>query len=238
MFSNRSGAIVPFQSDRHLPVHQPRRSGQQFSGGRGIRSNVVGHAPNVAASILRYFDIDLHRLPEMSDQELAGFADRAHQMKQLRKVLPILEKHFEELIEGQLEYEQFIQKFLKTGGAAAQKIDKGILDAWLLSQGYNHHLKLMGQQANLGTQKQDAEFQSQFSLNQLDFQTAMQIVKLRRQSGQQRIREKVPQYLYGQQIAEQQRLKEQQRRDLLTYGTQNQPQRKSFFQNVASFFGG
>ena len=96
----------------------------------------------------------------------------------------------------------------------------------------------MGQQANLGTQKQDAEFQSQFSLNQLDFQTAMQIVKLRRQSGQQRIREKVPQYLYGQQIAEQQRLKEQQRRDLLTYGTQNQPQRKNFFQNVASFFGG
>ena len=44
MFNNRSGAIVPFQSDRHLPVHQPRRNGQQSSGGRGIRSNVVGGA--------------------------------------------------------------------------------------------------------------------------------------------------------------------------------------------------
>lgn len=238
----KSGAIVPFQNTSRLA--RVPRSNRSSRGGRRqqqqqISSNLLPHAPNVAASITRYFGIDLHNLPNMSDQQLAQFADKAIQMRRLRETLPILNKHFEELIEGQLEYEQFIQKFLKYGGNAAKSIDKGVLDAYLLSQGYNNHLKLMSQESAQGSQRLNAEFQAAHSLNQLDFQTSLRMVAIRRQNKQQQIREKIPRYLQQQQLSEQQRLAAQQRRDLLTNGTQAQPNRGgSVWDRVSSFFGG
>lgn len=238
----KSSAIVPFQNNSRLALSPRSRRSNRPGGGRRqqhqIGSNLLHHAPNVAASINRYFGIDLHNLPNMSDQQLAQFADRALQMKRLRETLPILDRHFQELIEGQLEYEQFVQKFLKYGGAAAQKIDKGVLDAYLLSQGYNNHLKLMSQESAQGSQKLNAEFQAASSLNQLDFQTSLRMVALRRQNKQQQIREKIPRYLQQQQLSEQQRLAAQQRRDLLTHGTQTQPRGGSVWDRVSSFFGG
>lgn len=225
----KSTEIVPFRQGKsalaRLP--QPQR--------RGIHSNVLPRAGNIARAIHQYFGIDLHALPQMSDQQLAEFADRAQEMKRLRETLPILERHFQELIEGQLEYEQFVQKFLKVGGAAAQKIDKGVLDAYLLSMGYNNHLKLMGQQSSQGSQKLNAEFQSTFSLNEMDFQTSLKLVQLRRQNRAKQIRERIPNYLKQQQISEEQRLAAQQRRDLLTNGTQ---QGNGFWSRVGSFFSG
>ncbi|MBN8564107.1 MAG: hypothetical protein J0L70_26580 [Leptolyngbya sp. UWPOB_LEPTO1] len=226
----KSTAIVPFKQNNSALTRRPQ------SQRRGIHSNVLPPAANVAGAIDRYFGINLNALAQMSDQQWAEFADRAREMKRLREVLPILDRHFQELIEGQLEYEQFVQKFLKLGGAAAQKIDKGILDAYLLSLGYNNHLKLMSQQSVQGSQKLNAEFQSAFSLNELDFQTSLKLVQLRRQNRAKQIRERVPNYLKQQQISEQQRRVSQQRKELLTNGTQSQ--RGGFFGRIGSFFSG
>lgn len=224
-----STEIVPFRQGKstlaRLP--QPQR--------RGIRSNLLPQAGNVARAIHQYFGIDLNALPQMSDPQLAEFANRAQEMKRLRQALPILDQHFQELIEGQLEYEQFIQKFLKMGGKAAEKIDKGILDAYLLSIGYNNHVKLMSQQSANGAQKLNAEFQAAFSLNQLDLQTSLKLVQMRRQTAQQQIRDRIPNYQKQQQISEQQRLANQQRRDLLMNGTQQQG---GIWGRFSSFFSG
>ena len=203
---------------------------------RGIQSNVLPHASNVAGAIHRYFGIDLYGLPQMSDQQLAEFADRAREMKRLREILPILDRHFQELIEGQLEYEQFVQNFLKVGGAAAQKIDKGVLDAYLLSIGYNNHLKVMSQESAQGMQKLNAELQSTMSLNDLDFQTSLKLVQLRRQNRTKQIRERIPQYLEQQRRSEQQRLAAKQRRDLLTNGTESSG--NGMWNRFSSFFRG
>lgn len=203
---------------------------------RGIHSNLLPHTGNVARAMHQYFGIDLNALPQMSDHQLAEFANRAQEMKRLRQALPILDQHFQELIEGQLEYEQFIQKFLKIGGKAAEKIDKGILDAYLLSIGYNNHVKLMSQQSTNGAQKLNAEFQAAFSLNQLDLQTSLKLVQMRRQTAQKQIRDRIPNYQKQQQISEQQRLANQQRRDLLMNGTQQQ--RGGIWRRFSSFFSG
>jgi hypothetical protein len=222
-----TSAIVP---------SKPGSLNRRNSSRRGIHSNVLPHASNVAGAIHRYFGIDVHGLPNMSDQQLAEFADRAREMKRLREVLPILDRHFQELIEGQLEYEQFIQKFLKVGGAAAQKIDKGVLDAYLLSIGYTNHLKLMSQESAQGMQQLNAELQSAMSLNDLDFQTSLKLVQLRRQNRQKQIRERIPNYLQQQQRSEQQRLATKQRRDLLTNGTERSG--NGIWNRVSSFFSG
>jgi hypothetical protein len=224
-----STEIVPFRQGKSTlaRLSQPQR--------RGIRSNLLPHTGNVARAMHQYFGINLDALPQMSDQQLAEFANRAQEMKRLRQALPILDQHFQELIEGQLEYEQFIQKFLKMGGKAAEKIDKGILDAYLLSIGYNNHIKLMSQQSANGAQKLNAEFQAAFSLNQLDLQTSLKLVQMRRQTAQKQIHDRIPNYQKQQQISEQQRLANQQRRDLLMNGTQQQG---GIWGRFSSFFSG
>jgi hypothetical protein len=89
----------------------PRAKGYS-SGPKGLQSHLLPHAGALTERATRYFGIDLARLPQMSDHELALFADRATAMTRLKDVLPILEKHFTTLIEGQVEYEQFVQRVL------------------------------------------------------------------------------------------------------------------------------
>ncbi len=203
---------------------------------RRIESHSLGHARTLKSMANRYFGIDLGRLPEMSDQELAQFADRAIAMKRLRSVLPILEKHFTELIQGQAEYESFIQRTLKEVEKSGKKIDKAVLDAWLLNRGYDQHLKLMNQKAGLEANKQEAEFRSEFDLNQLDFQSALKIIHLRHQHQARQIQGRYPQTVRQLETREKQRLEAEQRKELLTYGTAGRPG-KGVWARGGSFFG-
>lgn len=202
-----------------------------------IQSHSLGHAGKLTQRASQYFGIDLTRLPQMSDQELAQFADRAIAMKRLRSILPILEKHFTELIEGQVEYEQFIARVLKQTENGSKYIDKSILDAWLLSRGYDKHLQLMNQKAGLEATRQDAEFRSEFDLNRLDFSSAMRLIHRRHRNRTKQVGEKIPNAIRQQEIQERLRKEGERRRELLTYGTAGKPG-NSFFQNVRSFFAG
>lgn len=197
-----------------------------------IKSHALNRAPGLMQRFREYFGVDLQQLPQMSDQEWGQIADRANDMKRLTEALPILEQHFETLIQGQLQYEEFSRKVLKEAEKAGKKIDKAVMDAWLTDRGYAKHLQLMRQKAGLDANLQDAEFASLADLNQMDFQTALQLVRMKHQRQAAQIQQRVPDAVRSMQQAEQQRQDTQRRNDLLTKGT------RGVMGRVASFFGG
>lgn len=205
---------------------------------RGIHSEVLGQAKGLMARTRQITGVDLNRLAQMSDEEWGQIADRAHEMKRLVDALPILEKHFETLIQGQLQYEEFVQRVLKDAEKAGKKIDKLVMDAWLLDRGYSQHQQLMRQKAGLEANLQDAEFSSQINLNQLDFNTALQLVRLKHQRQADQVRQRIPETMRQMEFAEQQRLANQKRRDLLTYGSRGNPSKRNWGDRISSFFTG
>lgn len=194
--------------------------------------------PDLAGVAKQYFGIDLTAIASASDEELAVYADRARAAKELQEVLPILKKHFSQLIEAQTDYEQFLSDVQKDVTSAAKRIDKNILDAWLLGQGYQDHVHLMGQKAHNGRLLQEGEKRSAFNLENLDFNVALQMVARRQQSRMKEINDKIPQAEKRDQMAQQLKEKRQQRKDLLTYGTAGNPQEKSFWDSITDWFSG
>lgn len=204
---------------------------------KGIQSHLLPHAGALVERANRYFGIDLARLPSMSDNELALFADRATAMNRLTEVLPILEKHFTTLIEGQVEYEAFVQRVLKQVSKGSKQIDKSLLDAWLLSKGYDKHLQLLNQKAGHGIAKLEAEHRSEYDLNRLDFQSAIKLIHLRHHNKAKAIGERVPQARRQLQVQDALRQQAERRKELLTYGTAGKPG-KGFWRSVKDFFVG
>lgn len=215
----------------------PRVKGYGSTNPKGVQSHVSGHAGTLADRAVRYFGIDPTAVPGMSDRELGQLADRAMAMENLVKILPIVEKHFHTLIEGQVEYEQFCQRVYAEVAKGSKSIDKTVLDAWLLSKGYDKHLQLLNQKAGHGMEKLNAEFRSEYDLNRLDFQSAIKLIHLRQQTRAKAIGEKVPQAIQQMKVQETLRQQAEHRKELLTYGTQGKPG-KGLWQGVKNFFGG
>ncbi len=196
-----------------------------------LDKNLVGLTKN-------YFGIDLAELPNMTDQQLAEYADRAAALDRLIEVLPILEKHFKTLIEGQVKYEQFVADVQKDAAAAAKKIDQQILNVFLAGKGYQQHIRLMGEKAQNGIRLLDAEGRSALTLERMDFQTALQIVARRHQSGARRIQEKIPLMERREALAEQVRKEREERKDLITNGSRSSSSKKGFWQGIGDWFSG
>ena len=215
----------------------PKTRGYTSINPKGIQSHVSGHAGILKDHAVRYFGIDPTAVPGMSDRELGQLADRAMAMENLVKILPIVEKHFKTLIEGQVEYEQFCQRVYAEVAKGSKSIDKTVLDAWLLSKGYDKHLQLLNQKAGHGMEKLNAEFRSEYDLNRLDFQSAIKLIHLRQQTRAKAIGEKVPQAIQQMKVQETLRQQAEHRKELLTYGTQGKPG-KGLWQGVKNFFGG
>ena len=218
--SNKSTAIVKYEGKKS-GIHKVH----------SLDKNLVGLTKN-------YFGIDLEQLPNMSDQQLAEFADRAHAMDRLIEVLPILEKHFQTLIQGQVAYEQFVVNIQKDAASAAKKIDQKILDVFLAGKGYQQHIRMMGEKAANGVRLIDAEGRSATLLERLDFNTALQIVARRHQSGVNRIQEKIPQMERREALSEEARKEKQERTDLLTNGSRSSAGKKGFWQGIGDWFSG
>ena len=219
-FGKRGGAIVKY-SGKNSGVHKVHAIDERLAG-----------------LTKSYYNIDLKRIPEMTDQELAEFADRAQAMDRLIEVLPILEKHFSTLIQGQVKYEEFVANTQKEAAAGAKKIDQKILDVFLVSKGYENHLKLMGDKARHGVLKLESESRSALSLERLDFQTALKLVQRRHQISARRTQEKIPQMERREALAEQTRRESEERKDLLTNGTRSSSDKKGFWQSVGDWFSG
>ncbi|MBD1908341.1 MULTISPECIES: hypothetical protein [Cyanophyceae] len=218
-FGKRGGAIVKY-SGKNSGVHKVH----------AINERIAGLTKS-------YYNIDLKRIPEMSDQELAEFADRAQAMDRLLEVLPILEKHFSTLIQGQVKYEEFVANTQKEAAAGAKKIDQKILDVFLVSKGYENHLKLMSDKARHGVLELQAQSRSALSLERLSFQTALQLVQRRHQNGAQRIQDRIPMMERREALAEQTRRESEERKDLLNNGTRS-ASKKGFWQGLGDWFSG
>ncbi|MEP0799058.1 hypothetical protein [Funiculus sociatus] len=219
-FGKKGGAIVKY-SGKQSGIHKVQ----------ALDSTLVGLTKN-------YFGIDLERLPEMSDQELAEFADRAQAMERLIEVLPILEKHFKTLIQGQVAYEQFVANVQRDALAAAKNIDNQILSVFLAGKGYQDHLKLMSDKARHGVLKLQSESRSELALERMDFQTALQLVQRRHQAKALRIQEKIPLMERRESLSEQVRQEREARKDLLTNGTRSGSSKKGFWQGIGDWFSG
>ncbi|MEW6499636.1 MAG: hypothetical protein AB1589_45310 [Cyanobacteriota bacterium] len=218
--SNKSTAIVKYEG---------KKSGIQKV--HSLDKNLVGLTKN-------YFGIDLEQLPNMSDQELAEYADRVSAMKRLIDVLPILESHFKTLIEGQVEYEQFVANIQKDAAAAAKKIDQQILNVFLAGKGYQQHVRMMGEKAANGVRLLDAEGRSALILERMDFQTALQIVARRHQSKASQIQEKIPLMERREALSEEARKEREERKDLLTNGSRSNAGKRGFWQGINDWFRG
>ncbi|MBD1836145.1 hypothetical protein H6F61_26535 [Cyanobacteria bacterium FACHB-472] len=219
-FGKKGGAIVKYEGKKS-GIHKVQ----------ALDPTLVGLTKN-------YFNIDLKELPNMTDQQLAEFADRAAAMDRLIEVLPILEKHFKTLIEGQVKYEQFVAEVQRDAAKAAKQIDQQILSVFLAGKGYQDHLKLMGDKARHGVLKLQSESRSALSLERLDFQTALQLVQRRHQTGAQRIQERIPLMERREAIAEQTRKESEARKDLLNNGTRSNSNNKGFWQGIGDWFSG
>ncbi|MEW5858744.1 MAG: hypothetical protein AB1861_15370 [Cyanobacteriota bacterium] len=193
---------------------------------------------NLTGLTKKYFGIDLPELPNMTDQELAEYTNRAAAMDRLIEVLPILEKHFKTLIEGQVAYEQFVAEIQKDAAAAAKKIDQQILNVFLAGKGYQQHLQLMSEKAANGVRLIDAEGRSSLMLERMDFQTALRIVARKHQNNVRRINEKIPLMERREALSEQTRKEREERKDLLTNGSRSSAGKKGFWQGIGDWFKG
>ncbi|MEP0755712.1 hypothetical protein NDA03_26370 [Trichocoleus sp. Lan] len=217
--SNKSTAIVKYQPKKSA-IHRVH----------ALDKTLAGLTKN-------YFGIDLAELPNMTDQQLSEYTDRVFAMKRLIDVLPILESHFKTLIEGQVQYEQFVANIQKDAAAAAKKIDQQILNVFLVGKNYQQHIRMMGEKTANGVRLIDAEGRSALTLERMDFQTALQIVARRHQSKASQIQEKIPRMERREALSEEARKEREERKDLLTNGSRSS-HKKGFWQSVGDWFSG
>ncbi len=214
-------------------------TGTETRGGGKAQAIPKVHAldPKLAGLAKNYFGLDLENLHTATDADLAYYADRAIAMEKLTESLPILEKHFKTLIDGQVAYEQFVTNVQREVEKGAKAIDKNILDVWLLSKGYENHIKVMGEKARVGLLKIEGETQNAIHITNLDFDMAMRLVALRHSDRIKEINSRWPIAQERQLIQTQQRKERQDRKNLLTYGTKSQ-QDKGLLGNLWGWMSG
>lgn len=191
----------------------------------GVWSNLLPQGSALVGMSKKYFGIDLDRVVSMTDQELSDYATRAQEMKRLLDVLPILEEHFETLIEGQIAYEEFNKRVMKGATAAGKKIDAALVETFLNNREYSLHGNEMSQKVSLGMQKQDNSHQSSLNLGQMDFQSALAISAMKHAARSRDIGQKLPIAQLQTELDAQRRAEQQDRTELLKHGNSGRYQK-------------
>lgn len=194
----------------------------------------------IAAISSQYFGIDLANLHQMSDEDLSKYADTAREAREFAKSLPILEKHFDEIIESQQAYEAFLAKLEEKISKSAKVIDKEKLKAFMSGEEYAHHLDLMVDRADQQKQLLDRRTESEAGLMASDFHTALKLIAIQHERKAQQIQQKIPDWHAKQQVVQQQRQAQANRVNLLKKGQQgnssNHTPRKGKSNIFSSFF--
>lgn len=209
--------------------------------GSGKLPKVQSLNPKLAALTNRYFGIDLHSLDGMTDQQIGAFADMARDAERWMEIIPILEQHFQKIMQGQMAREQFYAAVQKSATQAGKRIDNSILQTFLAAKGYDAHLQLMSQKAHNGAASLDADHRRAVSLELKDFQSYMQLVSWKHQRQEKAIALRVKQQQDNAAEQEVEAERKAYRKDLLTNGTQaaNQNrQRRGFFGGIGDWFNG
>jgi hypothetical protein len=200
--------------------------------GAGKLPPVQNLNPKLAALANSYFGIDLQNLDSMSDEQLAAYADMARDSERWLEIIPILEQHFQKIMQAQLAREQFYAAVQKAATNAGKQIDKAILQTFLAAKGYDLHLRQMSQKAHNGAARLDADHRAAVSLELKDFQSYLQLVQWRHQRQEKAIAQRLPQAQSHAELAEAQAEQKAYRKNLLTQGTEaanrNRQQRRGF----------
>jgi hypothetical protein len=93
-------------------------------------------APEMQGLFNSYFKIDLAQIPLMSPEELGELADKAAEAKYFSDNREKIEKHIKNLIDGIVDYNEFVAACVKSGAAGMKKIDKSTLDVFLGMKDY------------------------------------------------------------------------------------------------------
>lgn len=189
----------------------------------------------------RYFGIDLQSLDGMTDEQIGAFADMALDAERWMEIIPILEQHFQKIMQGQMAREQFYAAVQKSATQAGKRIDNSILQTFLTAKGYDAHLQLMSQKAHNGAAKLDADHRSSVALELKDFQSYMQLVAWKHKRQEKIIAGKVAQAQLNASEQEAEAERRAYRKDLLTNGTQAADQnrrRRGFFGGIGDWFNG
>lgn len=184
-----------------------------------VWSNLLPQGGALTQMTQKYFGIDLDRVVSISDEELGRYADRSKEMKRLLDVLPILEEHFETLIEGQIVYEEFNRRVMKQATAAGKKIDAAIVETFLNNREYSLYGNEMSQKISLGMQRQDNAHQNNMNLGQMDFQSALSIAAMKYAARSRDIAQKLPSAQKQMELDQADRQRRQDRAELLKHGS-------------------
>jgi hypothetical protein len=122
--------------------------------------------------------INLKNLGDASPEDFAKIGDLHRANQRLMKMLPTLEKYLFELLAGRLAYEGFLARVQKAGYDTQKRIDRGVLDLFLVQSGYNAHLTTMQQRQSAGLAKITASTRAENELIAFDLQTYLQQLAL------------------------------------------------------------
>ncbi len=149
---------------------------QRIAGSLGGTLKAFDTASEMQGLFKSYFKIDLAQIPLMSPEELGELADKAAEAKYFSDNREKIEKHIKNLIDGIVDYNEFVAACVKSGVAGMKKIDKSTLDVLLGFKDYQLNTQKLAKDADIWEQKKNQEFNNYIDLAEYDLNISLQIM--------------------------------------------------------------
>ena len=133
-------------------------------------------APEMQGLFKSYFKLDLAQIPLMSPEELGELADKAAEAKYFSDNREKIEKHIKNLIDGIVDYNEFVAACVKSGAAGMKKIDKSTLDVFLGMKDYQINTQKLAKDSDIWQQKKNQELTNHIDLAEYDLNISLQIM--------------------------------------------------------------
>ncbi len=166
------GAIVKSAITPNNNAPDQKRIAGSFSGAL----KAFDTAPDMQGLFNSYFKIDLAQIPLMSPEELGELADKAAEAKYFSDNREKIEKHIKNLIDGIVDYNEFVAACVKSGAAGMKKIDKSTLDVFLGMKDYQINTQKLAKDSDIWQQKKNQELTNHLDLAEYDLNISLQIM--------------------------------------------------------------
>ena len=159
-----------------------RYTGNLTGKSQGIASSLSGtlkafdNATEMQGLFKSYFKIDLEQIPLMSPEELGELADKAAEAKYFSENQEKIEKHIKNLIDGIVDYNEFVAACVKSGVQGMKKIDKSTLDVFLGLKDYQINNQKLAKDSDVWQQKKNQDFTNYIDLAEYDLNISLQIM--------------------------------------------------------------
>jgi hypothetical protein len=165
-------AIVKSVVNPNTNAPSQKRIASRFSGTLKAFEN----ATEMQGLFKSYFKIDLAQIPLMSPEELGELADKAAEAKYFSDNREKIEKHIKNLIDGIVDYNEFVAACVKSGVQGMKKIDKSTLDVFLGLKDYQSNTQKLAKDSDVWQQKKNQELTDYVDLAEYDLNISLQIM--------------------------------------------------------------